>query len=189
MRGLHPRHGRFAGGFASGGGFRSGRKLSSADLQLVILALLARQAAHGYELIKTVETHSGGFYAPSPGMVYPALTYLEELGHAVSVPDGAKKLYHITDAGRAALDADRASADRILEDLARIGSKMPAVLDVFEGREAIPGEDPEAHDYEALEVARHAIKSALYHKRGCEPEEARRLAEILRRAADEINRG
>jgi len=191
MHGHHGsgRRGRFDGGFASGRGFRSGRKLSSADLQLILLALLARQPAHGYELIREIEAHSGGFYAPSPGMIYPALTYLDEIGHAKGAVDGAKKLYAITDQGRAALNADQATADRILEDLAKIGSKMSAVRDVFEGRGDMGRGDPEAHRSEALETARHALKHALYQKRGCKPEEAERLADILLRATKEINGG
>lgn len=182
-------HGRFEGGFASAGGFRAGRKLSSGDLQLLIMALLARQPAHGYELIKTIEEISGGFYTPSPGMVYPALTYLDEIGHAQSEPDGNKKLYRITDTGLEKLSAERAAADRILDDLGRIGAKMDAVRDVIEGRGPSAGEDPEAHGHQALEVARLAIKTALFHKRGCSTEEASRLADILRRAVAEINRG
>lgn len=184
-----PGAGRFEGGFASAGGFRAGRKLSSADLQLLILALLARQSAHGYELIKTIEEISGGFYTPSPGMIYPALTYLDEIGNAVSEADGNKKLYRITDTGLATLVAQRPAADRILDDLARIGAKMDAVRDVIEGRGPQRGEDPEAHGHQALELARLAIKAALFHKRGCSPDEASRLADILRRAVVEINRG
>jgi DNA-binding PadR family transcriptional regulator len=182
-------HGRFGGGFATAGGFRAGRKLSSGDLQLLILALLARQPAHGYELIKRIEEISGGFYTPSPGMIYPALTYLDEIGHAVSEPDGNKKLFRVTEAGLLTLSADRAGADRILDDLARIGSKMEAVRDVIAGRGQTSGEDPEAHGHEALEIARLAIKTALFHKRGCSTGEASRLAEILRRAVAEINGG
>lgn len=189
MRGHHG-HGRFeGGGFASAGGFLSGRKLTSSDLQLLILALLARQPAHGYELIRTIEEISGGFYAPSPGMIYPALTYLDELGHAVSEAYGNKKLFRITDAGRTALEAGRPAADRILEDFTRIGAKMGAVRDVIEGRGVSGGKDPEAHGHDALEVARLAIKTSLFHKRGCSAEEATRLADILRRAVAEINRG
>lgn len=56
--------------------FTSGRKFEAVDLQLVILALLAERPAHGYELIKTIEERSGGFYTPSPGVIYPALTYI-----------------------------------------------------------------------------------------------------------------
>ena len=55
------------GDFA-GGDFPGGRKLDAIDIQLVILALLAEQPAHGYELIKTLEERSGGFYTPSPGV-------------------------------------------------------------------------------------------------------------------------
>src|ERR1700712_3637989 len=121
----HGRHGsgRGGGGFGGdgfmggGAGFPGGRKLTSADLQLVILALLAERPAHGYELIKLLEERSGGFYSPSPGMIYPSLTYLDEIGHAVVEPDGARKLYRITDVGLAHLAANRAAADSILEAL------------------------------------------------------------------------
>ena len=73
----------FGGWFAEGGelggrGFGMGRKLASADLQLLILGLLAEKPRHGYEIIKALDELSRGFYAPSPGMVYPALTYVEE---------------------------------------------------------------------------------------------------------------
>jgi hypothetical protein len=83
------RHGRGFGfrGLAGNGehgfhGFRSGRKLGGDDLQLVILALLEQKPRHGYEIIKALEELSGGFYSPSPGTIYPALTYLEELGNS-----------------------------------------------------------------------------------------------------------
>src|SRR5512144_1736182 len=89
-----PRHcmGRHSRPFGFGGwmsrgesglhGFRSGRKLGADHLQLVILALLEEKPRHGYEIIKALEERSGGFYSPSPGTIYPALTYLEELGYA-----------------------------------------------------------------------------------------------------------
>src|SRR5580698_7800174 len=119
MRGGY-RHGRtgfgpFAGGFADGtgmggGGFRTGRKLGAADLQLIILALLKEKASHGYELIKALEERSGGFYVPSPGMVYPALTWLEEVGYASVAAEGAKKLYSITEAGREHLTQNQQAA-------------------------------------------------------------------------------
>lgn len=188
MRGKHG-HGPYDSRFASPGGFRAGRKLSSGDLQLLILALLAREAAHGYELIRKIEDISGGFYVPSPGMIYPALTYLDEVGQASCETDGNKKLFRITDEGRTALDADRAGAERILDDLSRIGSKMDAVRDVIAGRGQACGDDPEAHGHDALDVARLAIKTSLFHKRGCSPQEAARLANILLRAVDDINRG
>src|SRR5271156_3276593 len=97
--------GGFTGGFGRGGaGFRSGRKFAAADLQLVILALLAEKPRHGYELIKALEERSGGFYIPSPGMIYPALTYLEEIGYATVEAEGTRKLYQITESGRKYLE-------------------------------------------------------------------------------------
>ena len=87
-----------------GRGLGMGRKLASVDLQLLILGLLAEKPRHGYEIIKALDERSKGFYVPSPGMVYPALTYLEEIGHATVEADGARKLYHITEAGKEQLE-------------------------------------------------------------------------------------
>src|SRR5277367_6911114 len=108
-------HGRGFGRFGFGGGsgmgpesFR-GRKMGSVDLRLVLLTLLAERPSHGYELIKALEERSGGFYSPSPGMIYPALTWLEEVGYASVAADGAKKLYSITETGRAHLQENRES--------------------------------------------------------------------------------
>ena len=67
---------------AGRGGVGAGRKLNAGDLQLLILALLAEKPSHGYEVIRSLDERSNGYYSPSPGMVYPALTYLEEIGHA-----------------------------------------------------------------------------------------------------------
>src|SRR5579885_771056 len=120
MMGRHRFHGPgpfafgFAGGMGLGGrGFRTGRKLGSAELQLVLLALLAERPSYGYELIKAVEERSGGFYAPSPGVVYPALTYLDEVGHASVEAEGTKKRYSITDAGRKHVAENQETVDAI----------------------------------------------------------------------------
>ena len=164
-----------------GDGFPGGRKLGSQELQLVVLALLAEQPAHGYELIRMLEARSGGFYAPSPGMIYPALTYLEEIGHAAVAQEGNRKQYSLTDPGRTHLDANRDQAALILETLGRIGGRMAQVREAFAG---VEDADPQAAD--ELHQARHAIKHALMRKRGCSPDEARRIAGILTRAAAEI---
>jgi len=58
--------------------------LSAEDLQLIMLALLKDSPRHGYDIIKSLQEHSSGLYVPSPGVVYPALTYLEDAGLAVS---------------------------------------------------------------------------------------------------------
>jgi len=177
---------RGGGGFwgFGDGGVPGGRKLSGADLQLVILALLEVAPAHGYELIKAVEERSRGFYAPSPGVIYPALTYLEEIGHAAVEPQGNRKLYSLTDAGRAHLEANRAAAGAILDALSRIGGRMDDVREAFAGFGDI---DPRAPA--DLHAARHALRHALRRMRGGSPDEARRIAEILKRAAAEILSG
>jgi DNA-binding PadR family transcriptional regulator len=180
------RHGFGHGGFGFMGGrgsgdLPSGRKLSSADLQLVILALLAERPAHGYELIKTLEERSGGFYTPSPGVIYPALTYLDEIGQASVQQEGSRKLYSITDAGQAHLAANRASAEAILAALSRIGGRMDEVREAFAG-----AGDPGTDAYEELHRSRRSLKHALLRKRGCDHNEARRIALILDRATAEI---
>jgi DNA-binding PadR family transcriptional regulator len=157
-----------------------GRKLTSGDLQLVVLALLERRPAHGYELIKTLEETSNGFYTPSPGVIYPALTYLEEIGFAAVEPEGNRKLYSITDSGRSHLDAKRTTAEAMLDALSRIGDRMEQVREAFSGLDAL---DPKAAD---LHRARHALKHALMRTRDCTPDEARRIAQILDRATAEI---
>jgi DNA-binding PadR family transcriptional regulator len=183
------RHGSRLGRKLGGGGFRGfggdgvpgGRKLFADDLQLVVLALLEERPAHGYELIRAIEAGSGGFYTPSPGVIYPALTYLQEIGYAEVEAEGARKLYQVTQDGLAHLEANRARAEAILDALGRIGGRMEQVRAAFAGVDEI---DPGAGD--ELRRARHALKHALMRKRGCNLEEARRIATILERAAAEI---
>ena len=72
------------GGF--GDNFRIGRMLASGDLRLVALYFIEEQPRHGYDLIKAIEDKTSGLYSPSPGIVYPALTFLEEAGYVTSSP-------------------------------------------------------------------------------------------------------
>jgi DNA-binding PadR family transcriptional regulator len=198
--GGHGRHGFRHFGFGGGGpgdlGFRAGRKLSSADLQLLLLLLLDERPRHGYDLIKAVEERSNGFYQPSPGVIYPALTYLEEAGQAVPEAEGARKLYRLTDTGRARLTERRAEADGILRQLEELGRRMDRVREAFgagEGGEEPEGEEPFERGPWArapeLRAARHDLRAALNEKRGAGPEELARIAGVLRRAADEIRGG
>ncbi|OAF09890.1 PadR family transcriptional regulator [Bradyrhizobium centrolobii] len=174
-------HGFFGRG--PGGDFPGARRLSSQDLQLVILALLAENPAHGYELIKTIEERSDGFYTPSPGVIYPALTYLEEVAHAQVEQDAGRKRYSITAQGEAYLAEHRTTADAILQALLRIGGRMEEVREAFAG---VTDLDADASD--ELHRARHGLKRALRSKHGCDAAEARRIAGILDRAAAEILR-
>jgi DNA-binding PadR family transcriptional regulator len=178
----HRRHGGGGfGGWGGGGRMPGSRKLSAADLQLVILALLEQKPAHGYELIRSLEERSGGFYAPSPGVIYPALTYLDEIGRAAAEAEGNRKLYRITDAGREHLAARRTDAEAILDALSRIGGRMDQVREAFAGLS-----EPDAALADEARRAFHALKHAVMHKRGSGPEEMRRITEILQRAAAEI---
>ncbi|WP_241767829.1 PadR family transcriptional regulator [Tanticharoenia sakaeratensis] len=173
--------GRGWGGFGDGGDFPGGRKLSSDDLQLVLESLLMQAPAHGYDLIRQIETLSGGFYKPSPGMVYPALTYLEDAGLAEVQPAGARKLYALTEEGKTHYRSQAERAEAIIAALTRIGSRMGEVRDAFAG---VNDMDPAAGD--ALHAARHGLKRALMRRRGCDAREAMRIAEILNRATREI---
>ena len=174
------RHGRH-GILGSGDEFPRGRRLDANDLQLTILALLAERPFHGYELIKTIEERSGGFYTPSPGVIYPALTYLSEIGHASVEQAGTRKLYTITAEGKAQLGSNRAAADAILDTLSRIGGRMDDVREAFAG---VGDSDSSASD--EIHRARYALKDAIRRKRGCDPNEARRIAGILNRATADI---
>jgi len=170
-----------------GRGFRMGRKLGSTELQLLLLALLAEKPSHGYELIKALEERSGGFYIPSPGMIYPALTFLEEIGFATVVADGAKKLYSITDAGKAYFEKNRSTAETILAQLERIGKRMEHVRRAFAGDSAPEGEGEDGDlGSDEFRAARRDLRRAVYENRPASDEEAKRIAQILKRAADEI---
>jgi DNA-binding PadR family transcriptional regulator len=112
--------GERAGGFRRGGGL--GRFFAHGDLRLVILHLIAEKPRHGYEIIKAIEERVGGAYSPSPGVIYPTLTLLEEIGHVtVSAGDGAKKLHAITQEGQAHLDANRAAVAALLARMDEAG--------------------------------------------------------------------
>jgi len=97
------------------------------ELRLVILLLMKNEPRHGYDLIREIETRTGGAYAPSPGIVYPALTLLEEIGHVEArASEDAKRLYAITSAGRAHLLENRATAEAALARLDQLRRKAEA---------------------------------------------------------------
>src|SRR5215213_5161045 len=117
--GEHGRHGlHFGRGPHGRGGGRANlrRFFAHGDLRLAILHLIAEKPRHGYEIIKAIEERVAGAYSPSPGVIYPTLTLLEELGHVtVSAPgEGARKLHAVTAQGRALLEASRPALDALL---------------------------------------------------------------------------
>ena len=93
-------------------------------MRLIALALIAEQPRHGYEIIKLLEDKTAGWYSPSPGIVYPTLTYLEEVGYVTAQPEGAKRLYTITAEGRAHLEENRDFVDAVLERLGAMGERV-----------------------------------------------------------------
>jgi DNA-binding PadR family transcriptional regulator len=187
------RHWRFGGGFGGrhGGRFGEGgedlmrarRMLAQGDLRLVALALIAEAPRHGYEIIKLLEEKTSDWYSPSPGIVYPTLTYLEEAGYVTASTEGSKKLYTITDEGRAYLETNRDLVDTILDRLTALGER------VNRWRRAARGEREENGTLPPL------VEAALAHLRDTvgkqlenDEEAEARLVEILARAAMELQR-
>ena len=177
----------FPGGPGRGlGGFERGRKLGANDLQLLILAQLAEQPAHGYELIKAFEQRSHGYYVPSPGMIYPALSYLEEVGYASVEQDGAKKRYSVTVAGLAHIDEHRAAIDAMWAQLALFGERMARFREDGDAPADFPTRGHGRDD--DLRQAIGELRVALHESHRATPEQRRRVVEILAEAATQIRR-
>lgn len=109
------------GGGAARGRFRR-RMFDSGELRLVLLQFLEKEPRHGYDFIRAMEERTGGAYAPSPGVVYPTLTMLEELGHVEDAKaEGPKRQFAITPAGRAYLDEHRSEAEAAMARVNALG--------------------------------------------------------------------
>jgi DNA-binding PadR family transcriptional regulator len=149
-----------------------GRMFGQGDLKFVILRLLAEKPRHGYEIIKELEERSGGTYSPSPGTVYPTLVMLEDMGYARATPEeGGKKIYAITEEGRAHLEAHGDTVDDIFERMARV------VEGFFDA--------PMTEIHGAFRrVGKAAYGTATRNVR--DPELLGRIREILERAARDI---
>jgi DNA-binding PadR family transcriptional regulator len=165
---------------------RAGRMLAHGDLRLIALALIAEQPRHGYEIIKVLEDKTAGWYSPSPGIVYPTLTFLEEAGYVTAQTEGAKKLYSITDDGRAYLDQNRDFVDAVLERLEKIGSKIARVRRRF-------GRDEEEDDERRglpplLRAALENLREIAGERLGSDADAEAKLVEILARAAQEMKK-
>ncbi len=162
----HTHEARHERGHRRGG--RLARVLEHGDLRLLILHLIAEKPRHGYELIKAIGDLAGGDYAPSPGVVYPTLTMLEELGQVESTADGARKSYAITPTGTELLTEQ---AQPIADLLARIANARPR--------------EPEAPIVRANENLRTAIRLKLGRAENS-PALVRKIADIMDAAAREI---
>jgi len=133
------------------------------ELKLVLLGLIAEAPRHGYDLIREIEDRTGGAYAPSPGVIYPTLTLLDDMGLVEGVADGTKKQFAITDAGRAELDAKADEVKALMDRLAELGAArartdagpvsraMGNLRAVLSNRVSADGVTPETlHDIAAL---------------------------------------
>jgi DNA-binding PadR family transcriptional regulator len=188
MHPFHPFHrvhgrvpsGRSAGGgglppeFAPHHGGRRARVFESGDVKLLILCFLAERPRHGYEIIKAIGDLVGGEYSPSPGVVYPTLTLLEDIGHASStVLDDGRREYRITAQGTAHLEAQAGLVESLLSRLDHGRSRARA--------RGVP----------EIRRAMENLKTALrlrFSEESPDAETLRRLAEIIDRAAVEIGR-
>ena len=177
---------RHGDGMGDGGGEgRIGRFLLQGDLRLLVLALIEKEPRHGYEIIRHVEEMTQGFYAPSPGIIYPTLSYLEEAGYILSESEGNKKRYAVTDEGRDYLASHREAADGILHRLSEIAERMKQRREHHASRGDKPGPElprsVEAALLNLREVAARALASD--EKRSSE------ITRLLLQMADDLERG
>ena len=170
--------GRFGGRRGAGGPFgrhrggpfggRGPRMFDPGALRLVVLGLIAEEPRHGYDIIKALEAKFQGAYSPSPGAIYPMLQMLEEADLVVSEANGNKRLYSITEQGKAYLEENA-------EELARINAQIDQVS--AEGGEISLGDE-----------VRGVAKAVFMRLRRGQftPEQARKVRDILRKARREV---
>ncbi len=115
------RHGNWYGGPGEGRGSRRRRLFDSGELRLVLLKLIADQPRHGYELIRAIEDLTGGAYVPSPGVVYPTLTLLQDMEHIEeAAAEGARKPFAVTTKGTAELTEKKDEVEALFARLAEL---------------------------------------------------------------------
>jgi len=160
--------GRGRGGSRRGGMFRPG------ELRLVLLRLIADQPRHGYDLIQSIEEMTGGAYAPSPGVVYPTLTMLQDMGLIEErAAEGTRKAFAVTAEGTAHLDERREEVDALIARLTEHGE-----------RERRAGGAP-------ISRAVGNLLSALWHRvqrEGMDEATLHKIADILDEAARKVER-
>jgi DNA-binding PadR family transcriptional regulator len=157
--------GRHRGGPFGG---RGPRMFDPGALRLVVLGLIAEEPRHGYDIIKALEAKFQGAYSPSPGAIYPMLQMLEETDLVVSAADGNKRLYSITEQGKAYLQENA-------EELSRINAQIDEVS--AEDGEISLGEE-----------VREVVKAVFMRLRRGQftPEQARKVRDLLRKMRRDI---
>ena len=174
-----PRGGMGGGGRGGWGDGREGggsrrRMFDSGELRLVLLSLIADQPRHGYDLIRAIEERTGGAYAPSPGVVYPTITLLQDMGHIEEQASaGSRRLYAATDEGRALLAEKATEIEALFARLEAVGA----------ARERVDGG--------AIRRAVHNLKAVLHNRlAGADVDEAQlhEVVAIIDEAAQRIER-
>ena len=159
------------GGPPRPGGRRRTQLFESGEVKFVILRLLKEKPRHGYEVIRALEERVGGYYTPSAGTVYPTLQLLEDEGYVRAVETDGKKVYHVTPEGERYLEEHRDFLEEILD-------RVRETVRDFAGGGV--GEVQEA-------FARLAgVTFKRLWRRGPDDPALKRVAEILRKAADDV---
>jgi DNA-binding PadR family transcriptional regulator len=168
------RHGEHRRHHRGHGDRHGGRPFDYGELRLLVVAMLAEQPSHGYELMRAVEARMGGSYSPSPGVIYPTLSWLEDMGYAlVELEAAGRKRYRLTAAGEAFLTANRVAVDAVFS---RIGSAGEG------GRDGAPA--PIVRGMENLKLAvRLRLKQGLLSQTAVET-----IAAALDAAAQTVER-
>lgn len=163
--------GRHRGGGFGGGPFggRGPRMFDPGALRLVVLGLIAEEPRHGYDVIKALEAKFQGTYSPSPGAIYPMLQMLEEADLVVSQAEGNKRLFSITDAGKAFLAENQAELDRINAQIDKASDRYSGV----------------ALGDEARGLVRDLFRR--FRDGSMTPEQAKKAAEILSKARKDLD--
>lgn len=166
------RHG-FGRGFGRGFGEGRERMFDAGEIRLVILRLLQSEPSYGYQLIKTMEARLGGGYTPSAGVVYPTLTMLEEEGLVTATETSGKKVYSVIEEGLKYLDANKERVGQLFERLEETGRGFKR------------GRSPEL--MKAFMDLRGAVMSKMW-RRNATPDQIKKIAEAIHRAAEEIDK-
>ena len=159
------------GGFGRGFAEARGRVFDAGEIKLVILKLLAEQPSYGYQLIKTMEQRLSGGYAPSPGVIYPTLTLLEEEGLASASLSENKKTYSLTAEGLAYVEANKQRIDELFSRLEETGRSFER------------GRSPEM--MKAFMNLRSAVVARV--SRDPKPDQIEKIAAVINAAAKSID--
>ena len=162
-----------------------GRLLGHGELRYVILSLLKEKPRHGYELIKALEDLSSGAYSPSPGSIYPTLTYLEEGGFATSVLVENKKQFTITKEGALSLKENEEFVSELLRRFAKASERMSR-LKHWVGKD--DAQEIGRDDKSPIRKSMHRLKAELYSFMDAKKEIKQKVAEIIENAAEQLRK-